>query len=77
MNGVPVIRVIDGDSGGKRTLVLEHVHDGRDLHPEYAERTLAFVHQLWQHEVALETVIGGKRQVLVHNERGFTVKSGK
>src|SRR6185369_12282512 len=42
MNGVPVIRVIDGDSGGKRTLVLEHVHDGRDLHPEYAERTLAF-----------------------------------
>jgi stage V sporulation protein R len=77
MNGVPVIRVIDGDSGGKRTLVLEHVHDGRDLHPEYAERTLAFVYQLWQNEVALETVISGKRQVLVHNERGFTVKSGK
>jgi stage V sporulation protein R len=77
MNTVPVIRVIDGDSGGKRTLVLEHVHDGRDLHPEYAERTLAFVYQLWQHEVALETVMGGKRQVLVHNDRGFTVKSGK
>jgi len=77
MNTVPVIRVSDGDSGGKRTLVLEHVHDGRDLHPEYAERTLAFVYQLWQREVALETVIGGKRQVLVHNDRGFTVKSGK
>ena len=77
MNTVPVIRVIDGDSGGKRALVLEHVHDGRDLHPEYAERTLAFVYQLWQHEVALETVMGGKRQVLVHNDRGFTVKSGK
>ena len=42
-----------------------------------AERTLAFVYQIWQHEVALETVIGGKRQVLVHNDRGFTVKSGK
>ena len=51
MNTMPVIRVIDGDSGGKRTLVLEHVHDGRDLHPEYAERTLAFVYQLWQREV--------------------------
>jgi stage V sporulation protein R len=76
-NTIPVIRVIDGDSGGKRTLVLEHVHDGRDLHPEYAERTLAFVYQLWQHEVALETVMGGKRQVLVHNDRGFTVKAGK
>jgi len=77
MNTVPVIRVIDGDSGGKRTLVLEHVHDGRDLHPEYAERTLAFVYQIWQREVALETVIGGKRQTLVHNDRGFTVKSTK
>ena len=77
MNSVPVIRVVDGDFGGKRTLALEHVHDGRDLHPEYAERTLAFVYQLWQREVTLDTVIGGKRQQLVHNDRGFTVKSGK
>ncbi len=75
MNGVPVIRVTDGDGGGKRALALEHVHDGRDLHPEYAERTLSFVHQLWQREVTLDTVIGGKPQTLVHNERGFTVKS--
>jgi stage V sporulation protein R len=74
-NSIPVIRVIDGDIGGKRTLALEHVHDGRDLHPEYAERTLAFVHQLWQREVQLETVIGGKQQLLVHNDRGFTVKA--
>ena len=75
---MPVIRVIDGDSGGKRTLVLEHVHDGRDLHPEYAERTLAFVYQLWQHEVAPRD--GHGRQApksLVHNDRGFTVNSGK
>ena len=76
MNGVPVIRVVDGDAGGKRTLALEHRHDGRDLHPEYAERTLAFVHQLWQREVTLDTVIGGKRQLLSHNEGGFTVKGG-
>ncbi|MBX3023346.1 SpoVR family protein [bacterium] len=75
MNSVPVIRVIDGDAGGKRTLALEHLHDGRDLHPEYAERTLSFVHQLWQREVQLETVIGGKPQLLVHSDRGFTVKA--
>jgi stage V sporulation protein R len=75
MNTVPIIRVLDADSGGKRTLALEHVHDGRDLHPEYAERTLAFVHQLWQREVTLETIMGGKRSLLVQNDRGFTVKS--
>jgi stage V sporulation protein R len=75
MNTVPIIRVVDADSGGKRSLALEHVHDGRDLHPEYAERTLAFVHQLWQREVTLDTTMGGKRSLLVQNERGFTVKS--
>ncbi|MGD9763056.1 MAG: SpoVR family protein [Candidatus Binatia bacterium] len=77
MSTVPVIRVIDGDANGKRTLALEHAHDGRDLHPEYAERTLAFVYQLWQREVSLDTVIGGKPQTLVHNERGFAVKAPK
>ena len=74
-NTVPVITVRDSDSDGKRTLYLVHVHDGRDLHPEYAEKTLSFVHQLWQHEVALETVVGGKRALLVHNDRGCTVKA--
>jgi stage V sporulation protein R len=77
MNTVPVIRIVDADADGKRTLALEHVHDGRDLHPEYAERTLAFVHQLWQREVTLDTVLSGKHQLLVQNERGFTVKSSK
>jgi stage V sporulation protein R len=71
---IPVIRVEDADFGGKRTLYLGHVHDGRDLLPEYAEKTLAFVQQLWQREVALETVVGGKRSLLTHNDRGFTVK---
>ncbi len=46
MNSVPVIRVEGSDSGGKRTLYLVHVHDGRDLHPEYAEKTLGFVQRL-------------------------------
>jgi stage V sporulation protein R len=72
---LPVIRVEDGDFGGKHGLYLVHVHDGRDLLPEYAEKTLAFVFQLWQREVALETTMGGKKSLLTHNERGFTVKA--
>ena len=74
-SSLPVIRVEDGDFGGKRALYLVHVHDGRDLLGEYAEKTLAFVYQLWQREVALETVVAGKRSLLIHNERGFTVKA--
>jgi len=74
-NTLPVIRVVDGDRDGKRTLVIEHVHDGRDLHPEYAEKTLQFVHRLWQNEVVLETNLGETASQLVHNDRGFSVRA--
>jgi stage V sporulation protein R len=74
-NTLPVIRVVDGDYGGKRSLYLEHVHDGRDLHPEYAEKTLAFVHHLWPHEVILSTSIGGKHAELIHGDRGFSMRA--
>ena len=72
---IPVIKVVDGDHQGQRTLFLEHAHDGRDLHPEYAEKTLSFVHQLWQQEVVLDTSIGGNQTQLVHNDRGFAVRA--
>lgn len=74
MGAFPVIHVEDGDFGDKRALYLVHVHDGRDLEPEYAEKTLSFVHRLWQREVVLETTIGDKRSLLVQNDRGFNVK---
>ncbi|MGH7897711.1 MAG: SpoVR family protein [Candidatus Binatia bacterium] len=74
MGGVPVIKVEDADYGDNRTLHLVHDHDGRDLHLEYAEKTLAFIHRLWGREVAVESVIGGKRTLLVTNEQGFTTK---
>jgi spore cortex formation protein SpoVR/YcgB (stage V sporulation) len=37
---------------------------GRDLQLEYAERTLVHIRALWGREVALETVLGGKKAVL-------------
>jgi stage V sporulation protein R len=77
MGAFPVIHVEDGDFGEKRAVYLVHVHDGRDLEPEYAERTLSFVHRLWQREVVLETTIEGKRSLLVQNDHGFSVKAAK
>jgi len=75
MGSVPVIRVLDADFGGSRMLLLEHVHDGRDLHLENAERTLGYVHRLWGREVALETVLGSKKTTLTFGERGFAAKA--
>lgn len=56
--GFPYIVVADGDYRGRRELYLRHHHDGRDLDLPYAEKTLAYVHQIWQHPVHLETLEG-------------------
>ena len=61
---IPVIKVEDADFGAQRTLYLKHYHDGRDLQLEYAEHTLKHVKSLWEHDVALETLINGKKSVL-------------
>jgi stage V sporulation protein R len=77
MGTTPVIKVDDADFGGNRTLYLIHAHDGRDLQLEYAEKTLAYVHRLWQRDVALETLSSGKRALLTYTDRGFATKSLK
>jgi stage V sporulation protein R len=77
MGGIPVIKVSDADYNQNRTLYLVHAHDGRDLQIEYAEKTLSYVHRLWQRDVALETVVGGKRTLLLYNDHGFSAKTLK
>jgi stage V sporulation protein R len=74
MNSVPVIKVEDADFGHNHTLYLVHSHDGRDLQLEYAEKTLAYLCQLWHGEVALETVLDGKRHLLIYSDGDFSTK---
>ena len=74
MGSIPLIRVVDADGGGNRSLVLQHDHDGRDLQLENAERTLGYVHRLWGRDVVLETVLNGKKTALTFGERGFAAR---
>jgi stage V sporulation protein R len=64
MGGVPLIRVVDADHGGDRSLLLRHEFDGRELQMDYAEKTLRFVHQLWGSDVVLETHLAGRSVAL-------------
>ena len=77
MSTIPVLTVHDADYSHNRTLYLVHAHDGRDLQLDYAEKTLAYIQRLWQHDVALETILGGKRSLLLYNDRGFSTKALK
>ena len=76
-NSIPVIKVEDADFGQNRTLYLKHYHDGRDLHLEYAEKTIAYLQRLWAREVVIETTLEGKRSLLCCNDRGFSVRALK
>jgi stage V sporulation protein R len=71
---IPVIKIEDADYQGSRTLYLRHDHDGRDIHLEYAEKTLKHVNQLWGWEVVLETMIQGKRSLLRQTANKFSLK---
>jgi len=68
---IPVIRVQDADFQHNRLLYLKHEHDGRDLQMEYAEKTLAYVYQLWGREVRLETEIQGAGYIFSYGPDGF------
>lgn len=76
MGAVPVIRVVDADVGGARTLLLRHEHDGRDLELRHAERTLDYVHRLWGREVRLESQVDGRTARLTFGDAGFEVAYG-
>jgi stage V sporulation protein R len=74
MGTVPVIKIEDADYNHNRALFLKHYHDGRDLHLEYAEKTLRHIHQLWGREVVLETSINGKKSLLYFSDDKIIIK---
>src|SRR4030066_246185 len=71
MASQPVIRILDADFSHNREMLLEHEHDGRDLHLEYVEKTLAYIHRLWGRKVLLRTMLGGRARQLTYDEAGF------
>jgi stage V sporulation protein R len=75
-SGVPLIKVIDGDYGGKRELYLRHFYDGLTLEEEYARQTLRHVYFLWDRPVHLETVeVEGNSETriqLTYDGKGFS-----
>ena len=75
LGNVPVIKVDDAGFGRDRTLLLQHDFDGRELQLDYAERTLAYLYQLWGSKVVLETRLGSEAASLRYDERGFAVTS--
>ena len=69
-----MIKIEDADYNKSRVLFLKHDHDGRDLHLEYAEKTLGYLHQLWGREVVLETMVNGRKSLLCFSDNKLVIK---
>lgn len=67
MGGIPYIKVVELSCRDK-SLVLEHVYDGRELELSYAQETLKYIVDIWKRKVVLRTVIGGKKKEIVCDE---------
>lgn len=69
VGSIPLIRVTEMSQKDK-TLILEHVFDGRELNIDYAEATLKYINELWGHTVTLQTTqIGNKIKIVCEDNK--------
>lgn len=71
-NGTPYITVVDGDYHNASELYLRHEFDGKTLDPAYIQKTLPYIHTLWQKATHLETV-DGNNKIVVYSYNGSKV----
>lgn len=70
--GQPLIRVVDGNFGNRSELLLQHLHEGRDLKFTFARETLVTLQRLWKRPVHVDTYKEGKRERLTYDGHDHT-----
>ena len=65
--GQPRIELVEVAGGGRRDLVLQHHHDGRDLKLDEAAAVLKTIEGLWRAPVQLLTSEGDQARRLTAN----------
>jgi len=68
--GQPVITVEEGDYRRRGELLLKHAYDGKALDPDYTERVLKNIQNLWGRPVHLDTVMDNKPIILSCDDNG-------
>jgi stage V sporulation protein R len=62
--GIPYLVIDDADYRKNSELYIKHLFEGQEMDLVYADKTLAYVYQIWGRPVHLETTFDGKRQLL-------------
>lgn len=74
-HGRPWIYVVDGNHRNRGELLLRHDHQGIDLNVNKAADTLANIGAIWSRPVNLQTVLDGKKSLMIFDGTNHTIKA--
>jgi stage V sporulation protein R len=61
--GQPIMQVIDANFENRSELLIEHLHEGVDLQPNYTAETMKNLYVLWGRPVNVKTVMDGQGKI--------------
>jgi stage V sporulation protein R len=70
--GQPIIRIEDGNFENRGELLLQHMHEGIDMQPDFMAATLKNVQKLWSRPVNLVTIMDGEPHLYRFDGKEYT-----
>lgn len=70
--GQPIIKIENANFENRGELLLQHVHEGLDLQPDYMDATLRNLNLIWKRPVNLVTVMDNENQLFRFDGKEFT-----
>ncbi len=75
--GMPSVKVVDGNYGGRGELHLKHEFLGLELEDQYTRGTLQNAYYAWRRPVHLETVANNQQIVYTYDGKQISINNGK
>lgn len=75
--GQPIIKIDNANFENRGELLLQHIHEGLDLQPNYMDATMRNVFKLWQRPVNLVTMMDNEPQLFRFDGNEYTKHSLK
>lgn len=73
--GQPIIKIEDANFENRGELLLQHVHEGLDLQPNYMDATIQNLFKLWRRPVNLVTMMDNEAQLFRYDGSEYTKNS--
>ncbi|MBC7466552.1 MAG: SpoVR family protein [Bdellovibrio sp.] len=73
--GQPIIKIEDANFENRGELLLQHVHEGLDLQPNYMDATMKNLFLLWKRPINMITIMSNEPQLFRYDGKDYTKHS--